>query len=152
MKQLCIWLILCSLAIPALAQKGNAGKSPDFQALTKQYFASYEKLDVAATTPFFAKDPDLVFYDVSPMKFTGWAEYEKALRGLLARYSSLTITAKDDFRATQRGNVAWVTVTIRISGQQKTGAALELDGRFTGIWEKRGKQWLLVHEHYSVPR
>lgn len=152
MKQVSVWLILVALTIPTLAQKGNAGKTPDFQALTKQYFESYEKLDVAATAPFFAKDPDLVFYDVSPMKFTGWAEYEKALRGLLARYSSLTITAKDDFRTTQRGNIAWVTATIHISGQQKSGSTLKLDGRFTGIWEKRGKLWLLVHEHYSVPR
>jgi ketosteroid isomerase-like protein len=144
--------MVCLMAIPALAQKEKASKATDFQALTKQLFAAYEKLDVAAVAPFFAKEPELVFYDVAPMKFTGWAEYEATLRGLLVRYNSLKITAKDDFRATQRGNVAWGTATIHISGQQKSGNALELDGRYTVIWEKRGKQWLIVHEHYSVPR
>jgi ketosteroid isomerase-like protein len=28
---------------------------------------------------------------------------------------------------------------------------MEVDGRHTAIWEKRGAKWLIVHEHVSAP-
>jgi ketosteroid isomerase-like protein len=33
----------------------------------------------------------------------------------------------------------------------KDGKISELDLRYTGIWEKRGATWVLVHEHLSTP-
>jgi len=33
----------------------------------------------------------------------------------------------------------------------KDGKISELDLRYTGIWEKRGPTWVLVHEHLSTP-
>jgi ketosteroid isomerase-like protein len=33
----------------------------------------------------------------------------------------------------------------------KNGTTLDTLVRYTGIWEKRGRTWLLVHEHLSAP-
>jgi ketosteroid isomerase-like protein len=33
----------------------------------------------------------------------------------------------------------------------KDGKTENLEGRWTVIWEKRGDNWLVVHEHVSVP-
>jgi len=33
----------------------------------------------------------------------------------------------------------------------KDGKTSEAEVRYTGIWERRGASWLLVHEHLSVP-
>ena len=136
---------------PALAQKTDDSTQKEFARLTAQYFAAYGKLQAETMAPFFAKEPELVFYDLAPMKFVGWAEYEKALHELLGRYESLQILAKDDLRATRHGNVVWVTTTFHLAGKKKDGKSVVIDGRHTAIWEKRGEKWLIVHEHWSKP-
>jgi ketosteroid isomerase-like protein len=34
---------------------------------------------------------------------------------------------------------------------KKDGSKEAMDGRWTLVWEKRGDDWLVVHEHFSVP-
>ena len=52
---------------------------------------------------------------------------------------------------TGRGNVAWTTVPMHLSAKMKDGKTIDTPVRYTGIWEKKGKTWLLVHEHLSAP-
>jgi ketosteroid isomerase-like protein len=40
---------------------------------------------------------------------------------------------------------------MHLSEETKDNKSNELDIRYTGIWEKRGSNWLLVHEHLSTP-
>jgi len=42
-------------------------------------------------------------------------------------------------------------VSMHFSEKTKDGKATEAEVRYTGIWEKRGANWLLVHEHLSAP-
>jgi ketosteroid isomerase-like protein len=44
-----------------------------------------------------------------------------------------------------------MTVPMHISMTSKDGKTSEAEVRYTGIWERRGASWLLVHEHLSVP-
>jgi ketosteroid isomerase-like protein len=40
---------------------------------------------------------------------------------------------------------------MHFSEKTKDGKAVETQVRYTGIWERRGRNWLLVHEHLSTP-
>lgn len=40
---------------------------------------------------------------------------------------------------------------MHFSEKTKDGKSTETDVRYTGIWEKRGANWVLVHEHLSAP-
>jgi len=40
---------------------------------------------------------------------------------------------------------------MHLAEKTKDGKMIELDLRYTGIWEKRGASWVLVHEHLSTP-
>jgi ketosteroid isomerase-like protein len=40
---------------------------------------------------------------------------------------------------------------MHLLDKTKDGKSIDLQVRYTGIWERRGKTWLLVHEHLSVP-
>jgi ketosteroid isomerase-like protein len=40
---------------------------------------------------------------------------------------------------------------MHLIDKTKDGKTVELDIRYTGIWEKRGASWVLVHEHISAP-
>ena len=57
----------------------------------------------------------------------------------------------EDFRAHVNGKEAWTTATFRADAVTKEGASQSLQGRWTAVWEKRGNDWLIVHEHTSVP-
>jgi ketosteroid isomerase-like protein len=40
---------------------------------------------------------------------------------------------------------------MEASVKWKDGKTTDAPVRYTGIWEKRGKTWVLVHEHLSTP-
>ncbi len=86
------------------------------------------------------------------MQYEGWANYKAGVvKTLIEGMSSSRFVPNDDLKVTRRGSVAWTTVTFHISAKLKAGGSMELDGRHTAIWERRGKRWLIVHEHLSAP-
>jgi ketosteroid isomerase-like protein len=100
---------------------------------------------------FYAKDAGLAFFDVMPLKYRGWQDYQDGFQKIAAGYRSLDITVAPDFHATQAGDVAWVTYTLDLVMQPTTGDAVKVEARGTDILEKRGEEWMIVHEHVSVP-
>ena len=133
------------------AKTRNASSQMNFQKLIDRYYAAWNTGDPEKAAPLYAKDPDLVFYDIAPLKYTGWADYDKGVRVVLGSFATMKITPYPDMRVTRHGSIAWTTVTFHLSGKKKTGESVELDGRHTVIWELRGGHWLIVHEHFSAP-
>ncbi len=94
----------------------------------------------------------LVFYDVAPFAYHSWKEYHDGVQtAILNNAASIKLTAGKDLRVTRRGLIAWTTVPMHLAEKTKEGKTMELDLRYTGIWEKRGASWVLVHEHLSTP-
>ena len=152
-------IVLAAALLPmasARAQMTPKSKEPpsaqsQVQSLIDQYYASWNTGDPEKAAALYAKDPDLIFYDITPLQYKGWAEYAKGVPNVFASFASAKFTPNHDLRATRRGTVAWTTETWHLSGKKKTGEAVEMDGRHTIIWENRGGKWLIVHEHFSVP-
>ncbi len=132
-------------------EKGAVRPTSHFKALMQDTLAAWETLDPANAAPFYAKEADRVFYDITPLKYTGWAEYAEGVKKVLAGFSSIKFTLGNDVRAHQRGSFAWATATFRLDAVTKDGSSQAFDGRWTVLWEKRGKDWLIVHEHVSAP-
>ena len=151
------WLLLAAVTLllssPAWAQPAQAPPArTDFKALVANYWSVWGTGDVAKAGEMYAKDADLVFYDLEPLKYTGWAQYSKGVGpNVLEKFASVTFTVNDDVKATQRGRVAWTVVTVHADGTLKAGGPMKADIRHTAIWERRGGRWLIVHEHVSVP-
>jgi ketosteroid isomerase-like protein len=124
----------------------------EFKALINEYYTAWSTLNPDDAARFYAKDADIVFYDVAPLKYNAWAEYKAGvIRAFTETMSSGKLTPNDDLKITQRGNIVWTTVTFHLSAKPKAGGAMEVDCRHTAIWEKRGGKWLIVHEHVSAP-
>lgn len=125
----------------------------DFQARMNQMLRAWETLDPAKAAPYYDKDPKLAFYDIAPFKYTGWKEYSQ---GVLATFGDAYQSGKfflhDDVNLHRGPKVTWATATLDFEILRKDGGReLLKDLRWTIIWEKRGHDWLLVHEHLSVP-
>lgn len=144
-------VLMCLMVAIAVGQKVSKDNDAEFKTLIDRYYTAWSSLNPDNAAPMYAKDADLVFYDIAPLKYSGWAEYDKGVRNVLAGFESMKLTANNDLRVSRRGNIAWTTVTFHLSAKQKGGSQMEWDGRQTAIWEKRGGSWVIIHEHVSAP-
>jgi ketosteroid isomerase-like protein len=153
------WLLYVVLAFTgafltfaaARAQQQSADDAT-FRKLIDDYCAAWSSGNADAPAKFYAQEDDLVFYDIAPFSYHGWKEYHLGVqKEFLDNAASIKLTAGKDLKVTRRGNVAWLTVSMHLSEVSKDGKTTEIQVRYTGIWERRGQSWLLVHEHLSVP-
>jgi ketosteroid isomerase-like protein len=153
------WLLYVALAfagglltfVGARAQQ-RASDDATFRRLIESYCAAWSSGNAEAPARFYAKDNGLVFYDLAPFAYHGWKEYHDGVqRELFANMVSGSLVPGADLNVTRRGTLAWTTVSMHFSEKTKDGKTTETQVRYTGIWEKRGANWLLVHEHLSTP-
>jgi ketosteroid isomerase-like protein len=140
--------IACLLSAQSRAQQNEEA----LLALVPKIVASWETFDLAKIEPYYAKDADLAFFDLAPMKYNNWAEYRAgAPKVLFEPNNSLKLKVNEDLRVHPHGDFAWATFTFGADITNKQGATSHLDGRWTMVLEKRSKNWIVVHEHVSVP-
>ena len=139
-------MLIALFAAPALAQ----GLGPD-KALMQKVWAAWDTLNPANPAAFYDKTPSNVYFDISPLKYRGWSEYEAGVKNVLAEFSSIKSTVQPDATVHRQGNLAWSTGTVHVAAVMKDGSKSPLDFRWTAIWEKKGNDWLIVHEHVSAP-
>src|SRR5262249_4804324 len=99
------------------------------------------------------KDAGLMFFDIAPLKYDSWAEYAKGVQAILDQHQSIKLTRNNDTKIHRAGNTVWATSTIAAELVMKAdGKRMTPTLRWTVIFEKRGKDWLIVHEHVSMPQ
>lgn len=145
---------------PASAQMKRTAAKPasssafetEFKKLIDEYYTAWSTLNPDNAAKYYAKDADIVFYDIVPLKYNSWSEYRAGvIKAFTEPNLSGKLTPNDDLKVIRRGNIVWTTVTFHLSAKPKAGGAVEVDCRHTAIWEKRGSKWLIVHEHVSAP-
>ncbi|HUN62848.1 MAG TPA: nuclear transport factor 2 family protein [Candidatus Sulfotelmatobacter sp.] len=130
----------------------KAADDTTFRKLIDSYCAAWSSGNPDNAAKFYAKEDGLIFYDLAPFSYSGWKQYDAGVRKeFLDNTASLSLTAGQDLRVTRHGNIAWTVVPMRLVVKMKDGKTLDSPVRYTGIWEKHGKSWLIVHEHLSVP-
>ncbi|HUL33596.1 MAG TPA: nuclear transport factor 2 family protein [Candidatus Eisenbacteria bacterium] len=123
-----------------------------FRKLIDGYCAAWSSGNPENAAKYYAKDSGLTFYDIAPFSYNSWKEYDAGVRkNFLDDAVSLSLTAAKELRVTRHGNIAWTTVPMHLTAKMKDGKTIDTPIRYTGIWEKKGKNWVLVHEHLSAP-
>lgn len=140
-------------AISILAMQSHGQQSEQaLRELVPKIVASWETFDLAKIEPYYAKDADLTYFDLAPLKYNNWADYRATVpKVLFEPNTSLKLKVNDDLRVHSRGSLAWATFTFGADMTTKQGATSHLDGRWTMVLEKRGQGWIVVHEHVSAP-
>jgi ketosteroid isomerase-like protein len=148
-------LVLLSLAFSAAAQppkpgaKKSALSAPD-RAYAQKIWDGWATLDTANVASFYASGPH-AFFDIAPLKYGSWEEYENGVKGELATYKSATFTVNDDLAIHPHGELVWATATVKYEMTAKTGKVDMGNFRWTVIFENQDGKWLIVHEHVSAP-
>ena len=117
----------------------------------KMIMDSVGSLDSKYVEACYDKAETDVWFDVFPMKYVGWEAYKNGVNEIVGAFQSIDFTLNDDATVTREGNMAFGTATWSVVGKMKNGNRISMVGRWTVIWQKKGKQWLIVHEHLSSP-
>ena len=142
-------LSLSNFAQTKKAGKKTAGQVPD-RAYLQKIWDGWGTLDPGNVAQFYTKG-EHTFFDIAPLKYNNWEEYEAGVKKVLADYKSATFTLNDDVQIHPAGPYVWGTATLKSNMTQKSGKRELGNFRWTVIFQKQQDQWLIVHEHVSAP-
>ena len=131
------------------AKKSSAVPAPD-KAYLQKIWDGWATLDLSNTAKFYATGPH-TFFDIAPLKYDSWDEYEKGVRGVLSGYKSAKFTVNDDAAIHPHGDLVWATATIAEQMTSKAGKVDMGNFRWTVVFADEDGKWLIVHEHVSTP-
>jgi ketosteroid isomerase-like protein len=129
----------------------------DFKSLTNRYYAAWSKIDenwsIETPAQMYAKDTACIFFDVLPPLegYQGWEAFRENMEQSVYKNMVSLLTGNDDVQVTHHGDIAWTTQTFHGISKSQDGKVEEFDGRSTLIWVKQDDEWLIVHEHASIP-
>jgi ketosteroid isomerase-like protein len=131
--------------------RASAPESRILRRRVLECYRAWSLLDIEKLAPFYSKAPGVViFNDVEPVKFESWNEFRDAEAEIMARMSHRNVKPKA-LTVSVWGNMALSTSTPVLTAESSAGEQYSMVLRRTAIWEKRGRSWLIVHEHWSIP-
>jgi ketosteroid isomerase-like protein len=154
---LVFWIAMAGFTQTGLAQTAPAAKPAKLshtaaggvdKTLLQKVWDGWGTLDAAGQKQFYAQGPH-VFFDVSPLKYGSWEEYQANVAKELAEYKAARFTVNDDAQIHKSGDAYWVTATVASDMTQKSGKREMATFRWTAVFEKQEGKWVIVHEHVS---
>ena len=146
-------LVLCvalsGLNSAAAKQSAGAIAAPN-KAHLQKIWDGWATLDPTNVAQFYAFGPH-TFFDIAPLKYSSWDEYEKGVRQVIGDFKSAKFTVNDDAELHPAGKYVWGTATVRDEITHKNGKVDTGTFRWTVVFEQQGGKWLVVHEHVSAP-
>jgi ketosteroid isomerase-like protein len=152
MKSYFLALILCVACTTASAvpkSKTVKGFGPD-KAHLQKIWDGWSTLNPDNVAQFYAAGPH-TFFDIAPLKYSSWDEYQKGVRQVVADFKSAKFTVNDDAELHPAGKYVWGTATVKEEMTHKDGKVDLGTFRWTVVFEQQGGKWLVVHEHISAP-
>jgi ketosteroid isomerase-like protein len=151
---LAVLAALLLLATFGISQtKKSATKAPASgpnKALLQKIWDGWSTLDVANVKEYYAAGPH-TFFDIAPLKYSSWDEYQKGVVGVLAGFKTAKFTVNDDADLHPAGEYYWGTATVKEDTTLKSGKREMGNFRWTFVFGKQDGKWVIVHEHVSAP-
>ena len=155
-RALSLSLCLCLLTISGFAQtkehekKSTPGAAVPDKAYLQKIWDGWSTLDPTNVAKFYAKG-DHTFFDIAPLKYNNWDDYETGVKKVLADFKTARFTVNDDAQLHRAGEYVWGTATVKSDVTTKADKREIGNFRWTMVFQKQGGKWLMVHEHVSVP-
>ncbi len=141
-----------SAPAPAPVVDTSAQDQAAIRALEDKFAAAFNAKDVNAIMALYSSSDNLVVFDVvPPRQYTGWAAYKKDFEDTFAMYPGTVQLQVDDLAVTLGGDVAFGHSIQTVTMTDKKGKKTNLIVRVTDGYKKMSGQWLIAHEHVSIP-
>lgn len=131
-------------------KKAPTGPVPD-KAYLQKIWDGWSTLDPANVAQYYASSGPHTFFDIAPLKYSSWDEYQTGVKAVLAGYKSAKFTVNDDVAIHPHGDLVWATATVAEQMTTKAGKVEMGNFRWTVVMENVDGKWLTAHEHVSAP-
>jgi uncharacterized protein (TIGR02246 family) len=136
--------------LPAAAQP--ASDEAKIRALEAQFAAAFNAKDADAIMKVYVPDESLVVFDVvPPRQYVGAKAYRKDWQDFFGSVKGPLKFEISDLSVTAAGPLGYGHSIQRISGTDAKGQPIDLTVRVTDVYRKIKGNWLIAHEHVSVP-
>lgn len=102
----------------------------------------------------FSRGPDLFMYQLDTAStirgFDEFLKYSEGWKNPDIRYGGHKIHELN-IRLSRSGDTAWFDALLEDCARVKDRPVRCFTTRVTGVLEKRGVRWVIVHEHFSLP-
>ena len=146
---LCVLALSFSSFAASKSKKKAASGAPD-KAYLQKILDGWNAMNVPNMAQYYDQG-DYNFFDIAPLKYNNWAEYQKGVTELLKGFKNLKLTLNDDTQIHTDGNLTWSTTTVKQDAVTTAGKHEMATLRWTLIFEKQAGKWMIVHEHMSEP-
>jgi len=144
-------VVLTLLAL-VFCPPAKADAREDIKALEDRFIAAVKAKDLDAIMKVYVPDQTLFVFDVEPPRqYVGAAAYRKDWQAFLDSFNDAITFELTDLDITTEDNLAYSHSIQRVAGTDKQGKKLDLTVRVTDVYKKINGNWLVIHEHVSVP-
>ena len=148
-------LLLCCMAcrVKVPGPDTSARDQADIKALEDRFMTAFRAKDVNAIMACYVPDDTLVVFDTTPPReYVGAAAYRKDFQDFFSNVDGpLDATISDLEVITGGGSVAYSHSIQYVASTDKTGKHTSVTVRVTDAYKRINGQWLISHEHVSVP-
>ena len=117
-----------------------------------RFIAAVKAKDLDAIMKVYVPDQTLFVFDVEPPRqYVGAAAYRKDWQAFLDSFNGPITFELTDLDIATDDNLAYSHSIQRVAGTDKQGKKLDLTVRVTDVYKKINGNWLVIHEHVSVP-
>jgi ketosteroid isomerase-like protein len=96
--------------------------------------------------------PNILMFDVPPpLESRGLEAYERTWNLFFSWAHDPVVFNIREMSITAGNDVAFVAALMRCAGTEVNGEDIELDFRLTIGFRKIDNQWIVLHEHHSIP-
>lgn len=143
-------IVALAVAASTYAQPPQKTSPAPDKAYLQSIWDGWSTLNPENVARFYDSGPH-TFFDIAPLKYDSWQQYDSGVKTELSAYKSAKFTVNDDAAIHPHGNLVWATATVKFEMDQKSGKVETGDMRWTAVFENKGGSWKIVHEHVSVP-
>jgi uncharacterized protein (TIGR02246 family) len=137
--------------LPGISQAMSDDEAK-IQALENAFTAAFNAKDVDAIMKVYVPDASLVVFDVvPPRQYLGADAYRKDWQEFFALFKGPVKFSITDLHVEAAGTLGYSHSIQHVSGTDMKGQPVELVVRVTDGYRKVDGNWLIAHEHVSVP-
>jgi uncharacterized protein (TIGR02246 family) len=136
----------------AMPAQASSSDEDAIRALESRFAAAFNAKDVDAIMKEYVPDESLVVFDVvPPRQYVGAAAYRKDWQDFFATLHGPVKFDITDLQVTADEVLGFSHSIQHVSGTDSKGQPIDLTVRVTDAYRKVNGNWLIVHEHVSVP-
>ena len=140
-----------ALGIPTATQAASSDEA-SVRALESRFAAAVNAKDVGAIMKVYVPNESFVVFDVvPPRQYVGAKAYAKDWTDFLGMFKGPLKFEISDLSVTVGRTMGFGHSIQRVTGTDTKGQQIDLTVRVTDVYRKINGNWLVVHEHVSVP-